>query len=172
MFLKRFKEKSNQKYMNELLAARKVAVNNTKVTSVGVILNTEEFNDLEAFRKFFKQIDIKENKTKIVSLIADEKMIPNNWDSFFYPKQFGWNGKINNIDLQEFINTPFDVLISFYSKNTVELNLVTTVSKANFKIGITNEDSRLFDLIIYTKTNNLKIFTSEVVKYLTRLNKL
>ena len=67
MFLKRFKEKSNQKYMNQLLAARKVFVNNNKVSSIGVILNSEEFADLDAFENFFKQVGLKDNKTKIIS---------------------------------------------------------------------------------------------------------
>lgn len=172
MFLKRFKEKSNKKYLNQLLAARKVAVNNNKVSSIGVILNSNEFSDLESFRKFFKDIDIKANRTKIISFVDDEKSITNTWDSYFYPKQFGWNAKITNVDLEEFINTPFDVLISFYTKTNTELDLVTSMTKANFKIGISDKDSRLYDLIIHTNTSNLKLFTKEVVKYLKQLNKL
>lgn len=172
MFLKRFKENSIKKYMDQLLAARKVAVNSNKVSSVGVILNSNEFSDLESFRKFSKQVGINANRTKIISFINDEKSITNSWDSFFYPKQFGWNGKISNVDLEVFINTPFDILISFYAKPNLELDLVTTLTKANLKIGITDKDSRLYDLIIHTKTNDLQLFTKEVVKYLKQLNKL
>lgn len=171
MFLKRFKENSNKKYMNQLLAARKVAVNNNKVSSIGVILNSNEFSDLESFRNFFKQIGINANRTKIISFVDDEKSITNTWDSYFYPKQFGWNGKISNVDLDAFIDTSFDVLISYYTKSNLELDLVTTLTKANLKIGITDQDSRLYDLIIHTKTNNLQLFTKEVVKYLKQLNK-
>ncbi len=172
MFLKRFKEKSNKKYMNQLLAARKVAVSNNKVSSIGVILNSNEFSDLEAIRRFFKDLNVKENRTKIVSFVDDEKSITNTWDTYFYPKQFGWSAKITNVALEEFLNTPFDVLVSFYTKSNTELDLVTTLSKANFKIGISDNDSRLYDLIIYTNSNNLKLFTKEVVKYLKQLNKL
>ena len=58
MILKVFKEKSNQKYINKLLNARQVAVSNTKVRTVGVILNVSEFSDFESFRVFFKGLGI------------------------------------------------------------------------------------------------------------------
>ena len=54
MFLKVFKTKSNQKFINKLLTDRNVSVNNQKMESVGVILNMNEFSDFEAFRNYFK----------------------------------------------------------------------------------------------------------------------
>jgi len=65
MFLKVFKDNSNQKYINKLLAARKAAVDSRKISSIGVILNIDEFKDFEAFRTYLKELEIKSNKTKI-----------------------------------------------------------------------------------------------------------
>jgi hypothetical protein len=64
------------------------------------------------------------------------------------------------------------VLISYYKTNQLELNLVTARSKANFKIGITNEDSRLHDLTIDVEPADTDIFRIELIKYLTQLNRL
>ncbi|WP_299335600.1 hypothetical protein [uncultured Psychroserpens sp.] len=172
MILKAFKEKSNQKYINKLLNARRVAVSNTKMNTVGVILNISEFSDFEAFRAYFKSLGVQQAKVKIIAFVEDPKDSNVLWDTYFNPKDFGWKGKINNIDLQSFIDTKYDVLISFYKTHHLELDLITASSKANFKVGLNNEDQRLYDLIINVKPKEFSIFKEELKKYLTVLNKL
>jgi Family of unknown function (DUF6913) len=172
MFLKRFKVKSNQKYINNILNSRKPNVDACKIESVGVIINFDEFNNYDVFRKLFKNIGILENKIKFVTFITDEKLTPNNWDAYFNPKNFGWKGKINGVELQEFVDIEFDALISYYKEDNLELNLVTALSKANFKIGISGKDQRLNDFIIDVKPNQTQVFENELIKYLKVLNKI
>jgi len=172
MFLKVFKDNSNQKYINKLLAARKAAVDNRKIQSVGIILNIDEFKDLEAFRTYLKELGIKPNKTKIINFNKEEKEVDFHWEIYFTPKDFGWKGKINNVELQTFIETEFDALISFYKDDILELNSIVAQSKANFKIGLSNTDQRLYDLIIDLKPDQFEVFKIELKKYLTVLNKL
>jgi len=172
MIFKAFKEKSNQNYINKLLSARKAVVDSRKIRSIGVILNAAEFADFEAFRTFLKSIGIKSNKTKIIAYAEDEVEINYHWDTYFGPKDFGWKGKINNIELNTFVETEFDALISFFKEEMLELNLITAQSKANFKIGLSNNDQRLYDLIIDVKPSEFGLFKNELNKYLTVLNKL
>ncbi|OUS00703.1 hypothetical protein A9Q86_08050 [Flavobacteriales bacterium 33_180_T64] len=172
MILKAFKKKSNQKYINKLLTARSVAVSNVKMSTVGLILNVSEFSDFEVFRSFFKSLEIQQAKVKIIAFVEDPKDSNELWDTYFNPKDFGWKGKINNSDLQTFIDTKFDVLISFYKASYLELNLITALSKANFKVGLTNEDQRLYDLIIDVKPKEFSLFKDELKKYLTVLKKI
>jgi len=172
MILKAFKVKSNQNYINKLLKARKAAVDQRKINSFGVILNIKEFKDFEAFRMYLKSLGIKSNKMKIIAFVEDEKEMGFHWETYFNPKDFGWKGKINNVGLQEFIETEFDALISFYKEDLMELDLITAQSKANLKIGLSNSDQRLYDLIIDVKPIDFEIFKSELKKYLTVLNKL
>ena len=172
MILKAFKEKSNQNYINKLLSARKAAVDSRKISSIGVILNVNEFKDFEAFRTYLKMLGIKSNKIKIIAFTEDEKDQGYHWETYFSPKDFGWKGKINNVELQTFIDTEFDALISFYKVDAVELNSITAQSNANFKIGLSNKDQRLYDLIIEVKPSDFSLFKNELIKYLTVLNKL
>ena len=170
MFLKLFKDKSNQKYINRILNSRISNVRKKRIESVGVVLNLEEFSDYDVLKQFLKSINVLENKVKFIAFIEDEKDTLNSWDSYFYAKDFGWRGKINNIELEEFINSKFDVLISYYKKDRYELNVVTAVSKANFKVGIADHDERLNDFIIKIKPNQIEIFKSELLKYFKVLN--
>ncbi|WP_299117243.1 hypothetical protein [uncultured Winogradskyella sp.] len=172
MFLKAFKEKSNRKYVNKLLDARKVAVNNHKVKTISVLLNADEFNDFEAFRAYFKELNLTSPKHKIIAYTGDDKFESSQWETYFSPKDFGWKGKINNIDLQAFIDEDYDVLISYYENENLHLNLITAASKANLKVGLCRNDERLYDLIIETKPKDIKTFKVEFKKYLSILNKL
>ena len=108
----------------------------------------------------------------LATFIDDEKSRPNSWDAFFYPENFGWKGKIEGADLVDFVNEPFDALISYYRQDNLELNMATLKSKANFKIGISSKDERLNDFIINIAPDQIKIFKNELIKYLKVFNKI
>lgn len=172
MIFKAFKEKSNLKHINKLLNSRTAAIHKRKIESVGVVLNVDEYVDFESFRVFFKEVGILSPKTKIIAYVADINATQTLWDIKFNQRDFGWNGKIKNIELQSFLDTEFDALISFYKQNILQLNLITALSKANFKIGISNTDPRLYDLILDVEPKNFQLFKTELKKYLIVLNKL
>ncbi len=172
MILKAFKEKSNQKHINRLLNSRNVEVKNTKVASIGVVLNLKEFADFDAIRSFCKELGVLPPKTKIITFVEDNKITDKLWDTYFSPKDFGWKGTIKNIDLQTFIETEFDALICFYKEHSIELDMIAAASKANFKIGISIANQKLYDFIIDVNTNQFSLFKVELKKYLTVLNKL
>ena len=115
---------------------------------------------------------IMDNKIRFIAMINQEKNRPNSWDSFFSLENFDWLGRSKNIEIDEFVDQPFDLLISYYSPNKLELNLVTALSKANFKIGINSKDARLHDLIIEVDPSKTDVFKIELLKYLTQLNRL
>ena len=58
MFLKLFKDKSNQKYINRILNSRISNVRKKRIESVGVLLNLEEFSDYDALKQFLKSSSI------------------------------------------------------------------------------------------------------------------
>ena len=172
MILKGFKEKSNKKHLNKLLSQREVNVADSKVKSLGVILNIDEVDDFELFRTLADAINVRSNRLKIIAFSVDKEENLSAWDACYNPKDFGWKGKIKNIELQEFLDTKFDALISYYTSDDLELKLLTAKSKAQFKIGILQTDARLNDLIIKTSLKEFDVFKAEVHKYLTILNKI
>ena len=172
MILKAFKEKSNRKYVNNLLATRKSTVDDNKIKTIAVLLNANEFHEFEVFRVYFKELGLISPKNKIVAFTLDDKLEHNKWNAHFSPKDFGWKGKIKNLDLQGFINEPYDMLVCFFKKPVLQLNLITAASKAKLKVGISNEDERLYDLIIDVNLKDINIFKQELKKYLNILKKL
>ncbi|MBT8289057.1 MAG: hypothetical protein HKN00_06340 [Flavobacteriaceae bacterium] len=172
MFLKRFKEKSNKKYFNNVLNQAKRTVPAGKIEAVGILLNFDEFNRYDQLRIAMKNIGFKDNKVRFIAFLEDDKEKPNSWDDFYSEVDFGWKGKIKNPQLEDFISTKFDALISYYKDPIPELDYVTALSNAHFKIGISNHDHRLFDLIIDIESKYLSVFEKELNKYLKVLNKI
>ena len=172
MILKVFKEKSNLRHLDKILSSRDVNVSDSKIKSLGVIMHINEIDDFDLFRKLAENLNIQPFNLKIIAYSSESKEKSNSWDVWFNEKDFGWNGTIHNVELQSFLDTDFDVLISYYEEEILELKLITAKSKAQFKIGIFQPDSRLNDLIIQTKLNDFSTFKKELFKYLTVLKKI
>ncbi len=172
MILKAFKEKSNKKHLNKLISKRYTNVNDSKINSLGVILNIDEIDDFERFRNLTDFLKVHPNKLKIIAFSANKKELQHSWDLCFSPSDFGWNGHIKNVELKSFLNTKFDALISYYTHEQLELKLLTAMSEAQLKIGILQTDTRLNDLIIKTNLKEFNVFKAELHKYLTILKKI
>jgi len=170
--LKGFKEKSNKKYLDSIINSREAKVNNNKIKSLGVIFCIDELEDFELFRNLAEGIKVRPNKLKIIAYTESIKDAPNFWDTYYHSEDFGWNGKIKNVELQSFLDTEFDALVSYYEKDLLELKLLTAMSKARFKIGILKTDERLNDFIIKTKLKDFYLFKRELVRYLNILKKI
>ncbi len=172
MILKAFKEKSNKKHLNKLVSERHINIDDSRINSLGVILNIDEIDDFELFRKLADDIKVRPNKLKIIAFSTNKKEKLNAWDVCFNPSDFGWKGQIKNIELQTFLDTKFDALISYYTNEQLELKLLTALSQAQLKVGILQTDIRLNDLIIKTNLKEFNVFKAELYKYLTILNKI
>ena len=172
MILKGFKEKSNKKHLNKLLSERQLQTTNSKVERLGVVFYADGIIDLEWFKTLADAIKVMPKDLKIIAFSKNEKEILDTWDYCYTSQDFGWSGRIKNTELQAFLNTEFDVLISYYDRDFLELKLITAKSKAKFKIGILQNDERLNDLIIKTNLKAFDLFKTETFKYLKILNKI
>ena len=172
MFFKQFRTLSLQKNITLILKSRIKNFQSGKVNSIGVIFDYDSYYNYDFFRNLIKDLGVNDTKVRFIAKVDLKKNKPNSWDSFFSLDNFDWLGRPKSVEIEEFVEQPFDVLISYYKPNQLELNLVTARSKANFKIGITNEDSRLHDLTIDVEPSDTDVFRIELIKYLTQLNRL
>ncbi|OIQ16340.1 hypothetical protein [Lacinutrix sp. MedPE-SW] len=172
MILKGFKEKSNQNYINKTLNNRVVLATNSKIKSIGVIINADETVDYKKISSLLKTLNVNPNNFQIIAFTIEKTFEENSNFQCFNKKSIGWKGSIKNETLKHFLNREFDILISYYVEAPMYLKLLTAVSKARFKVGILQEDERLNDLIIKTDIENYKMFEIELLKYLSILNKI
>jgi hypothetical protein len=93
-------------------------------------------------------------------------------DYTFNGNSLNWDGTIKDEVINEFIQTEFDLLISYYEIEKAILLLITNNSKAKFKVGFSSIDKRLHHLMISTAIENHTVFVNELCKYLKILNKI
>jgi len=84
----------------------------------------------------------------------------------FSEGQIGWNGQPKQESLKAFVDTSFDVLLSYYTIGHLGALAMTAFSKAHFKVGLNNDVEGLNDLVIENVGDDTKLFASELKKYL------
>ncbi|MEM6686304.1 MAG: hypothetical protein AAF617_11020 [Bacteroidota bacterium] len=169
MFLKGLQYKSAKKELTKKLnnATTKEIVG-TPIQTVGLIINadtTENFQQIVDGLQLDVEVDVlcfhkNVQKTREITYPV------------FYEKDFGWKGKAKTTELQQFLDKPYDLLISYYSDDILALQLASGLQKSNFKVGIEGSDQEIHDVIIQTKKEEIATFAKELHTYLQILNKL
>lgn len=169
MFLKTLQYKSSQKVLTKKLGKITTKEVSAKpIQTVGVIINADETDTIKDIVNGLKLTA----KIDVLCYYKDFKKTRTIDYPVFYEKDFGWKGKPKTEALKIFLDKPYDLLISYYSENSVPLQLVSGLHKANFKVGITGGNQEIHDLIIQTKRSEIATFTKELHRYLHILNKL
>ena len=141
------------------------------VEKIGVLIDEETYlkNDVEYLLQSILGIDTSHIQIFIMRKFK-KKDLPS--DIHFTVKDFGWIGEIHNQNLQFFLDIPFDLLINFDAYNNLYIKYLTLLSKGKFKVGYAKTDDRLYNFMIVHKEDDLKMFITELKKYLKILNKL
>jgi len=169
MFLKGLQYKSAKKALTKKLnntTTKEVVA--TPIQTVGIIVNADK---TENWQQLIKNLKLE----VAVDVLCYHKNVQKTREvtyPVFYEKDFGWKGKVKTDILQQFLNKPYDLLISYYSDDIVALHLASGLQKANFKVGIEGTSQEIHDVIIQTKEEEIATFAKELHTYLQILNKL
>ena len=172
MFLKAFKEKSNKKYLDQLLSKRKVNVDDKKIKNLGIIINYDEIEDFKIFDALVARLKLDKKQVSVIAYTNDTRGLGNSLNKCFNSEDFGWGGIIKNEEIEDFLNREYDLLISYYTADLLYLKLLSGSSQSQIKIGVLQSDARINDIIVNTNIGAVGVFSDEVIKYLTVLNKI
>lgn len=172
MFLNYFKDFATKKIVKKSLSNAKHIASDKVIKTVGIIFDVSYFNQSKELLDELISQGIREENIKI--LVFKDKIKKN--ETFDYPvfsyKDLSWIATVDNKQVMDFVNEPFDLLINYYDIEKAILLLVSNLSKASFKAGFSVIDKRLNHLMIDTNVENYKIFADELFKYLKILNKI
>ncbi len=172
MFLNRIKDFFTKNKIKKRLSNVKPIENSSTIKTIGIVFDETYFYEKESL---INELVNKGIAPENIRFFVFKNKVKKN-EIFDYPivthKDINWNGTFDNLALNDFINTKFDLLISYYDTEKAALLLITHLSKANFKVGFSNVDNRLNHLMITTNAENHKVFLDELFKYLKILNKL
>lgn len=145
---------------------------NDSLTTIGFLVNEEEHINFDIFFDMSIALGVQQKDTKIFSFTEIKTKTPTLIQNKIFSNHFNWRGEINNNNALDFLNTQLDVLVSYYDTKNNYLNLMTSKSKAKFKVGFNGVDNRLFDLIINVDPQKNLDVKSELLKYFKVLNKI
>jgi uncharacterized protein DUF6913 len=172
MFLKLIKDFLIKKTVKKSLMNYKPVVIEDKIQTVGLLIDESYFTKESELVSEIISKGI--HKDAITTLIYKDKIKKKETftSPFFSRENISLGVEFQKQEVKDFIEQPFDMLISYYDIEKPPLLLVTLQSKARFKVGFSTIDKRLNTFMIKTVAEKHEEFVSELFKYLKILNKL
>ncbi len=144
-----------------------------KANSVGIICEITDEDSYKAIFRIFTQL---QQSGKIVHLIGyiDEKYVPfyclqQLSADYFCQKQLTWCGEPNMVQVQDFINRDFDILLDFNYRYHAPVEDILSIAAARFVIGSCADYQDIYDLFIHTENGNYMQFLNSAFKYTQKL---
>lgn len=161
-----------KKNVTKKLATQKSIGSNDKVLTVGVLVDETYFNSTNLLIERIVSQGIQNNNISVLVYKDKIKKKEEIIEPFLSIKNISISGEIDKKEVNDFIETPFDLLINYYDVNKSALLLLSNKSKAKFKVGFDTVDKRVNHFIIKTLVENYNEFVLELFKYLKILNKI
>lgn len=164
---KYFLKKQIEKHLKENVSDK----NLVELKTVGILVNANEFENMEAFNSLVNSLEILNKDLKLIFYKEEKRNLPTFEQNNFSSKDFNWKGVLNKPSVEEFLDRKYDLFIGYYSKNNIYLDYVTSRIKAKLKVGLKLKDERFFDIIFKIKITEYKTFEKELSKYIHILKK-
>lgn len=144
-----------------------------KANSIGIICEITDEDSYKAIFRIFTQL---QQGGKIVHLIGyiDEKYVPfyclqQLSADYFCQKQLTWCGEPNVIQVQDFINRDFDILLDFNYRYHAPVEDILSIASSKFVIGSCADYKDIYDLYIQTESGNYTQFLNSAYNYTQKL---
>lgn len=161
-----------KKNVTKRLATQNLTSSKDKILTVGVLVDETYFNETPQLLERIVSQGIQKNNISILvykDKIKKKELIN---EPFLTLKNISYSGEIEKKEVNNFVNTPFDLLINYYDINKSALLLLSIKSQAKFKVGFDTVDKRVNHFIIKTLVEDFNEFVLELFKYLKILNKI
>jgi hypothetical protein len=152
--------------------------NFNNIKTVGILFDATSPEDFDLVKRYIVYLKEQRKKVKAIGFFSTKQTPDMAYSKleydFFTTKEINWFGKPTSVIIQNFITEEYDLLIDLNIGDQFPLRYISTLSKANFKVGKYNEkDLDMYDMMIDAdNTKTLKYFLRQVDVYITMLNKV
>ena len=155
-----------------MLTTQNTYASNDRVSTVGILVDESYFTDTSQLVERIVSQGIDINNISVLVYKDKIKKKEEIKEPFLSLNNISISGEIDKKEVNDFINTQFDLLINYYDINKSGLLLLSTKSKAKFKVGFDTVDKRVNHFIIKSLVEDFNEFVLELFKYLKILNKI
>lgn len=177
MFLRglkdKFKYKSGLKFLKKELSNPAPAPKRPKgISFIGVLVDLDAFDKAERFHELSESFGLRPNAVKVIGYRSYYDTNSPYATPVFSDKDLGWNGAIHNSYVNEFLSREYDLLVNYYSKPNLMLQLMSIKIRARLRVGIVEVEKDYNDLILQVAMGDFATFRKELHKYLRVMKEL
>ncbi|SFU73382.1 hypothetical protein SAMN05216480_11731 [Pustulibacterium marinum] len=171
MILDSFREKFIDKILNKKLNQPNNRFSYNKIQRIGCLVDLESLENIEALKNTVSILGLPKAEVRWLGYTKEPSTNEIDAIKTYSKKDINAFGKIKSDHVQEFINTEFDVLINYFSKDKFPLLVVSGSSNALMKAGFPEVDQRCNDIIINCEPKKTDVFLKELKTYLQVITK-
>jgi hypothetical protein len=148
------------------------SMNFNRANRIGILFDATDL-DNQVFVESYAQVLRKAGKkVNILAFINDKNEHNELPFKHFNLKHLSWYLHPNSDDVNEFMDTPFDILLCLHLNEVQSMEYVAALSKAHLRVGKYSENkTHCYDLMIdSTAETTLQHFISQVDKFLKIMN--
>lgn len=140
------------------------------IKNIGMIINLADLRDVSEIEMLKTELNTQNANVQMIAYVTDTKKIPDYFIlkniHYFTSKDIGASGRILTKKLQDFADQEFDVLYVVNSKKNNYIDLVTSVSRANFRMGPHQKDRKdMYELSIELGEYSTDLLISQLRTY-------
>ncbi len=166
------KEGLYQRKLNEDTKVKKKrrAMNFDAARNIGLLFDASKAADVQVVLNYQKEL---QNLRKKVTLLAykDVKELTKEEDyACFCNKDLTLSMIPKTQEVLDFIDQPFDLLISLHTHESLPLEYIAATSHAHFRIGYYQEEKTdFYDFMVYGKSKSLRAMIQQMRTYLKKV---
>jgi hypothetical protein len=138
-----------------------------------ILFNAEDPANETVIKKLMTQLQQQGFKIEVMGYISK---LPKNRGrvifNYFTRKEVSWHLVPANNIIENFANTPFDILLNLYTEEILPLEYISAIAKSKFRIGRYIEKKNFYcDMMIsLIEKDNLESLIQQIMHYLNKIN--
>lgn len=174
MIFKSLKDKAIGKIIDRELRKSDVSVanGNKGISTLAMIINYDKQADFKPLMNLASALGVDNDKVYILGYVEKEHKSVNYLIPVFSEGSVKANGALKSGAVQDFLGRDYDLLVNYYTDSDKIMHLMSVLTKASFKVGISEGNAEINDLTLMVEESDVTGFREELVKYLKILNKL
>lgn len=168
--IKKFLKNISNGYLNRKIKKSITNLNDKRkdfklpILKVGCIIDTNLDIDYFQILELIEKIGLKQKDVKIISY--SDTAFNDPFSKMRISKDsINFYGKIVSADANEFISYDYDLLINYFGDNEI-LTLISSKTNSNFRVGYSESNNNINDIMFSNFFNNFEKFSNELIKYL------
>ncbi|THD68054.1 hypothetical protein E7Z59_10430 [Robertkochia marina] len=140
------------------------------IRSLAIIIDYDKLADIRPLLQLATALNVANEKVFILGYVEKVHKSVNYLIPVFSEATVKGNGLVRSNEVQDFLSRNYDLLINYYGQATPVMKLMTVLTRASFKVGLSADLSDFNDLTLLTEPGDFENFRDELVKYLKILS--